>query len=161
MADTTDVLLHLIDENWTQARQSEDQRATMSNLIVIIAAALSGVVTQTGYTINSLPLAVLLIVLGVFGVVATAKFYERSQFHVRRARKLRHRLNELCTDAQIQILYSAADKDHEAKFKYPIILRRIPVVREIHLYQVWLSLHVFIALLGVIFTVIIISKFWN
>jgi hypothetical protein len=46
MADTTDILLTMIDENWTQARHSEDQRATITNFIVVIASVIHGVLTQ-------------------------------------------------------------------------------------------------------------------
>jgi hypothetical protein len=150
MADTIDVLLHYIEENWTQARQSENQRATISNLIVIIAAALSGVVTQTGFNKNSLPLALIMIVFGIYGVIASAKLYERSKFHIERARKLRKRLDELCPDAQVSILQDAADVKHNRKYK---ILSK-PIDN-----YVWVFLHIFIALLGVVFTIIIIPKF--
>src|SRR5947209_4221428 len=109
MADTTDVLLHMVEEYWTQARHTEDQRAIITNLIVIIATAIHGVLTQTGFRINALPLTILLIILGIYGVVATTKLYERWQFHTHRARKLRRRLDELCPEAQIQILQTAAD----------------------------------------------------
>jgi hypothetical protein len=153
MADTIDVLLQFIEENWTQTRQHETQRATISNLIVIIAAAISGVVTQTGFNINSLPLALILIALGIYGAVASAKLYERSQYHNNRANHLRARLNELCPDAEIEQLKTIADKEH--KDHYPMLATRIS------LHNVWLLLHIFIALLGIAFTIIIIFKFWS
>ena len=151
MSDTIDVLLYFIEENWTQTRQHENQRATISNLIVIIAAAISGVITQSGFNKDSLPLALILVALGIYGAIASAKLYERSQYHNKRANYLRTRLDELCPDAEIVKLKTLADKEH--RDHYPILATRIS------LHNVWLLLHIFIALLGAVFTIIIILKF--
>ncbi len=147
MADTIDVLLHFIEENWTQARQHENQRATISNLIIIIAAALSGVVTQKGFKKDSLPLTVLLIILGVYGVIVTAKLYERSQYHLSRARELSCRLNELCPDAEIDKRITDANRGHDRSHKILSKLKRI-----------WLGLPILIVVLGITYTLIIILR---
>jgi uncharacterized membrane protein YbhN (UPF0104 family) len=145
MADTIDVLLHFIEENWTQARQHENQRATISNLIIIIAAALSGVVTQTGFKKNSLPLTILLIILGMYGVIATAKLYERGEYHMNRSRELSRRLNELCPDAQINQRLTDAGIEHQRNHKVLSKFKRI-----------WLGLPILIVALGITFTLIIL-----
>lgn len=151
MADAIDVLLDYIQENWTHLRHHETQRATISNLIVIIAVAISGVITQSGYNKNSLPLAFLLIALGIYGAVANAKLYERIQYHSNRANYLWTRLDELCPDAEILKLKTLADTKHREH--HPVLATRI------RLHNVWLVLDIFIALLGILFTVIIILKF--
>jgi hypothetical protein len=142
MADTIDVLIHFSEENWTQFRQHENERATISNLIIIIAAAISGVVTQTGFNKNSLLLTILLIALGVYGVIITVKFYVQSQYYLSRARALGHQLDKLCPDAEIDKLITEADKKYNRQ--YPILVRRLPV---------WFLLHILITLLGIVFTV--------
>jgi hypothetical protein len=73
MADTTDILMSMIEENWNQVRHSEDQRATITNLIIIVVSVIHGVLTQTGFTRKALPLTLLLIILGLYGIVVTAK----------------------------------------------------------------------------------------
>ena len=50
MADTTDILMSMIEENWNQVRHSEDQRATVTNLIIIVVSVINGILTQTGFT---------------------------------------------------------------------------------------------------------------
>jgi hypothetical protein len=87
MADTTDVLLHTMEQSWTQARQAEDQRAFLTNLIVLIAAADYGVLTQTGFV----PLTMALIILDLYGAIASEKFYERYRHYIYRAGEMRKR----------------------------------------------------------------------
>lgn len=150
MADTTDILMSMIEENWNQIRHSEDQRATITNLIIIIVSVIHGVLTQTGFTKNVLPLTLFLIILGLYGIVITAKLYERTQMLVNRARKYRHRLNELLPEAHVELLKKAADEEHFKRF--PIISKKIRLSR------LWLALHGMIVILGIIYSVIILIR---
>ncbi len=148
--DTTDYLMHEVEENWTQSRQSEDQRAILTNVIVIIASITNGVLTQTGFNKNALPLTILLIILGFYGAIANAKLYERHQFHVHRARKLRERLEELCPESHVRKLLNDAGEEHYAK--YPVLAKNI------RLNKIWLVFPILIAVLGVIYTIIILGR---
>lgn len=150
MAETTDFLLAELQENWTQARQSEDQRAVISNLIIVIASVIHGVLTQTGFKKNALPLTILLILIGVYGIVASAKLYERHQFHIRRSQELRLRLDELHPDAHVRKTLDNANQAHWSRL--PLLSQRI------RLHVVWLALHFLIATLGVIYTIIILVR---
>ena len=150
MSESTEFLMRMAEENWTQARHSEDQRATITNLIVVIASIDQGALTQTGFTKSSLPLTILLIILGIYGMIASAKLYERYRHHIYRAGRLRERLDELCPDAQVSERLKAADARHAAK--HPILSGKI------HLHSIWLGLHILIAALGVVYTIIIIAR---
>ena len=59
MADEVDILIKFCEEEWTQARQSENQRATMTNYIIIIAIAIFGLMVQMDLNTKALPLAIL------------------------------------------------------------------------------------------------------
>jgi hypothetical protein len=150
MAEATEILVSLIEENWNHIRHSEDQRATITNLIVIVVSIIQGVLTQTGFTKNALPLTILLVLLGFYGLVTTAKLHERSRFHIKRARKFRDRLDTLCPDAQINLLQKLADEEHQSQ--------HLILAKKVRLSSLWLALHIFIALLGTIYTVIIFIK---
>jgi hypothetical protein len=76
-SDYTDVLLNEIDRQWSQAKQSEDQRAALSNFIVVIAVAGQGFIVDRDFPRRALVVAVALAVLGLFGAIASAKYYER------------------------------------------------------------------------------------
>ena len=48
MADESDVLLQLYAEERTQARQMEDQRAALTNIIILVVGAGLALVTSRG-----------------------------------------------------------------------------------------------------------------
>jgi hypothetical protein len=54
MADTNNIPIHMREENLDLAKQAEDQRATMTNLVVIIVSTIQGVLTQIGFVKNAL-----------------------------------------------------------------------------------------------------------
>ena len=120
----------------------------MTNIVVGIVALLHAVLAQIGLNHSSLPVTILITVLGLSGFVASAKLYERNRFHVARARKLRDRLEELHSDAHISELLSKARAEHKKEY---------PFWYKIRLYQLWLFLHLLIAVLGVIYTLLIIA----
>jgi hypothetical protein len=82
VADHADILLEYWKEQRTHARHTESQRAALTNLILLIAAAGLGFVAQQGFRETSLIVSVLLSLLGVFGVVITWKYYERYNIHI-------------------------------------------------------------------------------
>jgi len=150
MSDTTEILIHMMEQQLSQAKQSEDQRSNITNFIILIAVAIQGVLSQTGFTRQSLPLTITLIVVGIFGVIATAKLYERFRYHYEVMRQIRKKLEELHPDATIRACLDAAWEAHIKK--HSILPSRI------RLHVVWSTLHILIAALGVIYTVIIFIK---
>ena len=102
MTENADILLQMIQEQWSQARQSESQRATMTNYIIAISSAILGFIVDKGLVRNIWPLTILLIVLGIYGALFSAKLYERFRHHIHRVDKMMRRLDALYPDAQIQ-----------------------------------------------------------
>ncbi|MBV9689136.1 MAG: hypothetical protein JO202_05425 [Ktedonobacteraceae bacterium] len=76
-------------------------------------------------------------------------FYERSQFRIRRARRLRARLDELLPDAQVQPLQSIAEEEHNAHY---------PVLSQVRLNTIWLGVHLLVVILGVVDTIICFGR---
>ena len=149
MADATKALLKLYREERTQGRQSETQRSTIANFIITISAVVLGFLVQKGFTMESLPLAILLIGLGIYGAVISVKLYERWEYHMRRAKCWRTRVDELNPDAGIERCRKKARK--EQKEKHPILWK-------IKLHWLWLILHISIALSGVVCVIVIICQ---
>ena len=148
MTDASEVLLKFFDEDWRQARQSEDQRTAFSNIILLIASVVFGFLTQSALSRNMLPLTILLIVLGIFGAIASEKLYERSKLHMELAWAWRRRLHELHPDIQLDRLIGEAEEVHRKHFRRLFGLR---------LHRVWLTLDVGIAITGLILTVVVLS----
>jgi hypothetical protein len=148
MVDEADILLRLCENEWLQGRQCEDQRAGMTNFIVIIAAAILSLIVQMGFDTRTLPIAVLLALLGAYGALVSAKLYERWRFHMRRARYWRNRIDELHPNAQVVHLKEVAY--HEHKTRYPRLVR-------LRLHWLWLTLHMLITLFGVVCAIVIVT----
>ena len=67
-------------------RHNEVQRASLSNIMLVISAALIAF-SQRDPSSRTIPL--FLIVIGVFGVIAVSKYWERFMYHVHQQRHLR------------------------------------------------------------------------
>src|SRR5262245_32596105 len=91
-------------EHREQLRQCETQRSTLTNLLIVITAALSALVVQQRFSLYVLPLCVFVAVAGLYGAVAVAKYYERASYHLSQARALTKDLVErgiLSTDERL------------------------------------------------------------
>lgn len=147
MADKIDVLLKLYEEDWQQARQAEDQRTAITNITLIIVPALIGFVSQQGFNTKALPLTILLIFLGIYGVIASQKLYERHCYFSDRSGLWRDKLDELHPNLKISQIRDEARFNHSKRFKR---------IEKIRLYSLWLMLHLLVALSGLILTLIIL-----
>lgn len=134
--NTVAFLMRNLEENWILARQAEDKRAMIAHIVLILATLTLGAFFVTGRAF----LTLLLIMLGLYGLLTTAKLYERSQYHIFRARKLRARLDELCPDAQLEPLYKSAEIEHQ---------RRYPWLMRVRLNTIWLSFYAVLIIAGI------------
>ena len=151
--DLKDVLLAFMHEYYSRLQQYEKQRSTVSNLLVIIAAAILAFVTfDKALTIADLPLTVLLFVIGLFGAAFCAKYYERSARYFDRLKAIREELDSKLFDSHLLTrLRDEAEQKHEADFPR-LYGGKFSWVK---IYRLWIIFHLFIALLGLILTVLI------
>jgi hypothetical protein len=116
MANDTDVLLKLCEEHWTEMRHIEDQRATITNIVIIITSAVVGSIAPQTPSWALLSLPMLLIILGIYAAVTTAKLYERHQFAQTRLDYWYKRIDELNPNAEFLQLRNKADVSHKSKY---------------------------------------------
>jgi hypothetical protein len=95
MVESSDAVLAYWNEHRQQFRQSEDQRSTMTNFLLVITAGLSGLIVQQKLSPTVAPLALLIILIGLYGALVSAKYHERAQYHLTQARALTKVLLEL------------------------------------------------------------------
>ena len=88
MSSPEDAVLAYWHEHREQLRQSENQRAVLTNYVLVIVAAISGLIVQQHFAVRTLPLSVLIVVIGLYGAVAVAKYHERADYHLVQARAL-------------------------------------------------------------------------
>src|SRR5690242_554951 len=88
MSEPADLVLAYWRDHRDQLRQSENQRAVLTNYMLIIVAALSGFIVQQQLKPATLPLSALIIMIGIFGAITVAKYHERAVYHMSQARAL-------------------------------------------------------------------------
>ncbi len=142
-------LLAFWTEHRNQMRQSETQRATLTNYILALAAALSGFIVQQDFGSGTWPLALFIGLCGLYGALAAAKYHERANYHLAQARELTRVLVAAGELPDIDTRLDDARLAHNGRFPR---LVRLP------LHRLWTVLHVAIALYGVILLAVIISR---
>ena len=97
-------------EHREQLRQSENQRAVLTNYLLAITAALSGLIAQQKFAVTTLPLSILITLSGLFGALATAKYHERAEYHLQQARALTQVLKRTAYWRAVTILLGNTEK---------------------------------------------------
>jgi hypothetical protein len=144
MPDKINILLDLYNEHCDWERHHENQRSSVTSILIAVAAGILGVVTFDGHiNITDVPLTSFLIILGCFGALFSAKQYNSFTQHQERANKIREALDALVPDAKILTLRNAADKKTKLKNR---------VITKMRLHHFWNTLHILIALIGAILT---------
>ena len=147
MAVDSDILLAYWQEQRIQARHSEEQRATLTNLILIISAATLGFLSQWGWTLRSLALTIPLVFLGLYGAIASAKLYERNLYHYEQAMAFSRLLSEATGVVDHEELLREVRRGFSANH---------PVMYWLRLYMLWIALNAMIALLGLVLSVVLV-----
>jgi len=73
-----EVLLKTIDRHWAQAKQSEDQRASMTNYLLTIYGASQAYIIQKDFNKPSLIIAFIIIILAIYGGKALIKKLDKA-----------------------------------------------------------------------------------
>ena len=149
MADETDVLIQQWLSRWEQIRHSENQRATITNMVLVLAAAGIGFIAQKGAGPDLLFVSGALVLLGIFGALSSAKYYERFKLHLREAGALRQKIDERFP--QLGLGELAKETWRTQRLDYPR-LTKIP------LYGLWIALHIGITLVGALATLAILAR---
>ena len=146
--DTTiEVLLKAFEESHNLARQAEDQRATMSNFLITIAAVMFAFIAQQGFARSVIPVSLFMLFLGLFGLFMSAKYGQHYHRHYARIRLIRKRIAELCPETHIQEIENESSDENR---------RRHPFLKKRPILYVWLMLHSAICLLGIFSTILAI-----
>lgn len=127
-------------EHREQLRQSESQRAVITNYILLIAAAISGFVVQQHFAAHTIPLSILIALIGAYGGLAAAKYHERADYHLSQARALTRVLVEEGGMSDSRDILDEFRQTHYRKY---------PRLARIRLYWLWTGLNLGIALYGI------------
>ena len=134
-------LQHQMEENWRLANQAEQMRLVVVTGNLFLATVLQIGVAFLGLSERALLLTGWMVLLGVYGVFAGRKLYERENYHRLRVRKLRAKLNDLYPDVELEKLFKDVEQEHKQIY---------PRLMYIRLNTIWITLHAMTDLLGVI-----------
>lgn len=135
------ILIALHEESSSNARHIQEQRVSMTNFLVTINSAILGFIIALGFRIETLPLSVLICVLGIYGVLASAKFTQHFHRYYLESKNIRHRLDEIVPESKIEELFNSAREQNRQR--YSKLERRVRIV------YLWSSLHFVFILLGI------------
>lgn len=138
MDDKVEIYWRLYLENCTQGRHHETMRATLTTIIVAISAASLGLLKAESHACTQVILPILVFALGIFGAIVTRKHYERFTMHMRRARALREKIDEIL-NLGLAPMQEAAGKKQARDF---------PHIYKLRLSWLWTSVHVAVSLTG-------------
>jgi hypothetical protein len=145
MTAPEDAALAYWKEHREQLRQSENQRAVLTNFILVIAAAVSGLVVQQRFSLRTLPLSVLVVVIGLYGALSVAKYHERADYHLSQARALTEALTKSGALADHRALLDQYRQEHYRKY---------PRLHQLRLNWLWIWLHLGVAVYGLVLVIV-------
>jgi hypothetical protein len=143
MADDSDVLLELWKEQRDQLRQTENQRTLLTNIVILVVAAGLRFVAEKGLRPSVLVVTLPMMLLGLYGALASLKYRERVALHAAQAQSLRGKLSTLHPRLEIESGWASTYGNQQAQF---------PRLFNLRLYAIWLVLHVGVAAIGITLT---------
>jgi hypothetical protein len=141
----TDATLVYWKEHREQLRQSESQRAVLTNYVLVITAAISGFIVQQNFKLRTLPLSVMIVAIGLYGALAAAKYHERAEYHLFQARALTQVLIDAGALADNSAVLGDFRQNHYRK--YPRLYR-------VRLNKLWTGLHLGVSAYGAMLIII-------
>jgi hypothetical protein len=141
MSEQDDPVLAHWKEHREQLRQSENQRAILTNYVLVITAAVSGFVVQQQFSLRTIPLSVLIVIIGLYGAVSAAKYHERADYRLSQARALTRVLVEAGALTDSTAMLEESRRAHYDGY---------PRLHRLRLYWLWTGLHLGIAVYGVV-----------
>jgi type IV secretory pathway TrbF-like protein len=148
MTDPSEAVLAYWNEHRQHLRHSEDQRAVLTNYVLVITSALIGLAVQQHLQVRTLPLALLVTGIGLYGALTVAKYHERAEYHLCQARALTRIMKELGALPADETLLEEYRQAHYSKY---------PRLRRIRLHTLWTGLHLAIAGIGLVLSVLIVT----
>jgi type IV secretory pathway TrbF-like protein len=142
MADPGDVVLAHWNDHRLQLRQSEDHRAATTNHVLVIASVLAGFVVQQRFQTRTIPLSLLVMAIGMYGAITSAKYRELANYHRAQSRALSRALQDLGSFPDTSRVLDEVRKAHRLKY---------PRLHRLRLRGMWIGLDLAVVLLGATF----------
>ena len=152
LRDEADIQIQIWREQRDKAKQCEDQRALITNIVLVLASAGIGLVVQHGVKDRAMLLvSISLVLLGGYGAITSLKYRERYAYHNAQAKVIVRRLDEMYPALHWEADRDKAINQHGERKGYVKISR-------LSLSGLWVSMHAAISVIGVALTIVITSQ---
>jgi hypothetical protein len=148
LSQSESAILAYWSEHRDQLRQSETQRSLLTNYLLVITAALSALIAQQKFALTTLPLSILIIAIGLYGALSSAKYHERAAYHLSQARALTKAL----TDLGALPSKDALEENRAAHYS------EYPKLHKVRLHRLWTGLHLGIATYGLVLFIVTLAR---
>jgi len=141
-----DTLLRMYEENTEHGRHIESERSSVNAFVVGASAAIAVLVLTKDFPdwLWFVPLSISL--LGAYGLFTSVKLYERYDFHMKRARAFRRRVEAAQSVARIRQLRESSRIEQWLEY---------PVREGIRVHTLWLWLNVALIGMGITLTLLL------
>lgn len=140
--DDKTLLWNLYQDNRIQAQFHETQRTNGSALIGGGAAVIVASIAEDGhYLREDVPLAVILVMLGIFGFLYCLKISERMQLHLNRCRRFLPMLDAMDDTIDLMAVKDECDRKTASQF---------PFAHRVKLRTFWEGMHILIGVTGIL-----------
>lgn len=147
--DRINILLEVYRNQTNWERHNENQRAQLASVLLAISSALITLFPKDRpLTCNDLPIPILLITIGIFGIFAVEKYWERFSFHGNIMHYYHKVLDTYFEDNLLINTYNDAKDKHDEKWKPPIFKDKY-----LKQHRLWEGVFAVIILLGIFFLI--------
>ncbi|MEO1208961.1 MAG: hypothetical protein AAFX78_05390 [Cyanobacteria bacterium J06638_20] len=161
-AQNSEIILALLLEHMNELRHVEEHRQWIVNLIVVVASGAAAIGSGIGFGIASVPISLLVIVLGLFGIFATLKLYERQLWCQNRIKLLVVKLDQFQEGLELKRLYEIHELQHTRRYKKHSWDESLRIrFSSIRMHMLWVIFNFFVCFLGLAMFVAAISKWMN
>ena len=158
-AQNSEVILALVVEHMNELRHVEEHRQWIINLIVVVASGAAAIGSSIGFSSTSIPISILVMSLGLFGVFATLKLYERQIWYQNRLKMLIEQLDNFQEGLDLLKLYAAHEVQHKKRTRSSSLSKAIKIkFSSVRMHVLWVIFNLFICLLGVAMLIISLMK---
>lgn len=158
-AQNSEIILALVVEHMNELRHVEEHRQWIINLIVVVASGAAAIGSSIGFSLASVPISILVMSLGLFGIFATLKLYERQIWYQNRLKMLIEQLDNFQDGLELKQLYQRHEVQHKQRStiqSWDASMRTS--LSSVRMHVLWVTFNLFICLLGIAMFIISISK---
>ncbi|WP_133512579.1 hypothetical protein [Candidatus Thiosymbion oneisti] len=137
--DEIQLLWAYYEDQRDNALKFDQQRTSVTGFSFLSAGALFAILANKGFGEYSAIVSIFLILLGIFGILATRELHERAEFNFSRARVALSKIEQKIGKSIFEEVKEEAKIEHQGTYRMAMRIR---------LHFLWMIPNIFITILG-------------